>query len=80
MEDGFTHKFCGRPDSFLTVLDTGGTSCQVQDVASGATTRPHRESLIASARRREIDGVLVLRRLEYSSFFRYKSVLGDGLK
>ena len=34
---------------------------EVQDVASGATTRPQREKLIAAARRREIDGVLVWR-------------------
>ena len=34
---------------------------EVQDVAFGATTRPQREKLIAAARRREIDGVLVWR-------------------
>ena len=34
---------------------------EVQDVASGATTRPQRETLIAAARRREIDCVLVWR-------------------
>ena len=32
---------------------------EVQDVGSGATTRPQREKLIAAARRREIDLVLV---------------------
>ena len=34
---------------------------EVQDVASGATTRPQRETLIEAARRREIDCVLVWR-------------------
>ena len=34
---------------------------EVQDVASGATSRPQRETLIAAARRREIDCVLVWR-------------------
>ena len=34
---------------------------EVQDVGSGATTRPQRETLIAAARRREIDLVLVWR-------------------
>ena len=34
---------------------------EVQDVGSGATTRPQRETLIAAARRREIDCVLVWR-------------------
>ena len=34
---------------------------EVQDVGSGATTRPQREKLIAAARRREIDCVLVWR-------------------
>ena len=34
---------------------------EVQDVASGATTRPQRKTLIAAARRREIDCVLVWR-------------------
>ena len=32
---------------------------EVQDVASGATTRPQRETLIAPARRRELDCVLI---------------------
>ena len=32
---------------------------EVQDVGSGATTRPQREKLIKAARRREIDLVLV---------------------
>ena len=34
---------------------------EVQDVGSGATTRPQREKLIEAARRREIDLVLVWR-------------------
>ena len=34
---------------------------EVKDVGSGATTRPKREKLIESARRREIDLVLVWR-------------------
>ena len=34
---------------------------EVQDVASGVTTRPQRETLIEAARRREIDCVLVWR-------------------
>ena len=34
---------------------------EVQDVGSGATTRPQRETLIEAARRREIDCVLVWR-------------------
>ena len=34
---------------------------EVQDVGSGATTRPQRETIIAAARRREIDCVLVWR-------------------
>ena len=34
---------------------------EVQDVGSGATTRPQREKLIEAARRREIDCVLVCR-------------------
>ena len=34
---------------------------EVQDVGSGATTRPQREKLIKAARRREIDCVLVWR-------------------
>ena len=34
---------------------------EVQDVASGVTTRPQRKTLIAAARRREIDCVLVWR-------------------
>ena len=34
---------------------------EVRDVASGATTRPQRETLIEAARRREIDCVLVWR-------------------
>ena len=36
-------------------------SVEVQDVGSGATTRPQREKLIEAARRREIDLVLVWR-------------------
>ena len=36
-------------------------AAEVQDVGSGATTRPQREKLIAAARRREIDLVLVWR-------------------
>ena len=34
---------------------------EVKDVGSGATTRPERERLIAAARRRELDVVLVWR-------------------
>ena len=34
---------------------------EVQDVASGATSRPQRETIIAAARRRELDCVLVWR-------------------
>ena len=34
---------------------------EVQDVASGATTRPQRETILAAARRRELDCVLVWR-------------------
>ena len=34
---------------------------EVQDVGSGSTTRPQRETLIAAARRRELDCVLVWR-------------------
>ena len=34
---------------------------EVQDVGSGATTRPQREKLIEAARRQEIDLVLVWR-------------------
>ncbi len=36
-------------------------SFQVQDVSSGATERPQREALMKSARRRELDIVLVWR-------------------
>jgi DNA invertase Pin-like site-specific DNA recombinase len=36
-------------------------AAQVEDVGSGASDRPKREALLKTARRREIDGILVWR-------------------
>jgi len=61
-----THDQQTLPMQMAAMLDYAKTRrwavvIEVQDVGSGATTRPKRENLIESARRREIDLVLVWR-------------------